>query len=65
MPAAFNAANEVAVGAFLAGQITFGRIASTIDAVLTGMASNAAMTIDSVRATDTEARRLATAAVLQ
>ena len=65
MPAAFNAANEVAVGAFLAGQITFGRIASTIDAVLTGIASNATVTIDSVRATDTEARRLATAAVAQ
>lgn len=33
-PAAFNAANEVAVAAFLAGRIPFGRIAGTIERVL-------------------------------
>ena len=33
-PAVFNAANEVAVAAFLAGTITFGRIAEVIEQVL-------------------------------
>ena len=33
-PAAFNAANEVAVGAFLAGRIAFGRISEVIEATL-------------------------------
>src|SRR5918998_4910389 len=33
-PAVFNAANEVAVAAFLDGAITFGRISEVIDAVL-------------------------------
>ena len=34
MPCVFNAANEEAVAAFLAGRIPFGRIAEVIDAVL-------------------------------
>ncbi len=33
-PAVFNAANEIAVAAFLAGSITFGRIADVIERVL-------------------------------
>jgi 1-deoxy-D-xylulose-5-phosphate reductoisomerase len=33
-PAVYNAANEVAVHAFLAGRIRFGQVAETIDAVL-------------------------------
>lgn len=34
LPAVFNAANEVAVGAFLAGRIEFGRIPEVIDTVV-------------------------------
>ena len=59
MPAAFNAANEVAVQAFLSGQIRFGGIATAIDAVLTQIAPGPSQSLDAVRATDAEARRLA------
>jgi len=59
MPAAFNAANEVAVQAFLAGQIPFGDIPRVIDAVLSRIASSEPASLDAVRATDTEARRIA------
>ena len=59
MPAAFNAANEVAVQAFLDGRITFGTIARVIDAVLSRSAAGSAQTLDAVRAMDDAARRLA------
>ena len=63
MPAAFNAANEVAVQAFLAGQIGFSDIASIIDTVLARMAPGDSQSLDAVRATDLEARRMAHDAV--
>lgn len=59
MPATFNAANEVAVAGFLKGQITFGRIASVIDAVMSAADGGAELTLDSVRAADCDARRRA------
>lgn len=59
MPAAFNAANEVAVAAFLAGQIRFGEIAEVIESVLTRHAPALAATLDDVRAADVAARRMA------
>lgn len=59
MPAAFNAANEVAVDAFLSGQIGFGGIASVVEDVLTRIAADPSPTLDAVRATDAEARRIA------
>ena len=65
MPAAFNAANEVAVQAFLAGQISFGDIAGVIDGVLSRIPSGEAGSLDAVRLTDTEARRLAHDAVVR
>ena len=55
-PAAFNAANEVAVGAFLGGRIAFGRIAEVIDAVLESHDVRPADSVDAVRAADAEAR---------
>lgn len=58
-PAAFNAANEVAVGAFLGGQIPFGRIPEVIDAVLSAHHHAPAESVEAVRAADAEARRLA------
>jgi 1-deoxy-D-xylulose-5-phosphate reductoisomerase len=58
-PAAFNAANEVAVQAFLDGRIGFGRIADVITAVLDGWGAGDAESLDAVLAADAEARRLA------
>ena len=58
-PAAFNAANEVAVQRFLDGAITFGRIAEVIEAVLAGVGVRDAGSLPAVLAADAEARRLA------
>jgi 1-deoxy-D-xylulose-5-phosphate reductoisomerase len=58
-PAAFNAANEVAVAAFLAGRIPFGRIAAVIDHVLEAQTVTAADSLEAVRAADAWARRRA------
>ena len=55
-PAAFNAANEEAVAAFLEGRITFGRITDIIEGVLARHAGAALVDADSVRQTDAEAR---------
>jgi 1-deoxy-D-xylulose-5-phosphate reductoisomerase len=62
-PAAFNAANEVAVAAFLDGRITFGRIAEVIERVLEGHPDTPARDLDTVRAADTRARASATTAL--
>jgi 1-deoxy-D-xylulose-5-phosphate reductoisomerase len=58
-PAAFNAANEVAVELFLAGKIRFGRIAETIAQVLEAHHAGDAASLETVLAADAEARRLA------
>jgi 1-deoxy-D-xylulose-5-phosphate reductoisomerase len=58
-PAAFNAANEVAVELFLAGKIRFGRIAETIAQVLEAHHASDAASLETVLAADAEARRLA------
>ncbi len=55
-PAAFNAANEAAVAAFLEGRIPFGRIADTIDAVLAAHVVQPAAALDAVREADRWAR---------
>ncbi|WP_420394062.1 1-deoxy-D-xylulose-5-phosphate reductoisomerase [Acuticoccus sp.] len=56
-----NAANEVAVAAFLAGRIGFLHIAEVVERALEAMAgsSTAARTVGDVEATDREARRVA------
>ena len=58
-PAAFNAANEVAVELFLAERIPFGRIAEIIAATLEHHRSEAgdAQSLDAVLAADLQARR--------
>jgi len=56
-PAAFNAANEAAVAAFLAGSIPFGRIAEAIAKVMDAHAVEAADSLEAVRAADVWARR--------
>jgi len=57
---ALNAADEVAVAAFLEGRIPFQGIATTIEQVLTETSACHAESIDEVLAQDEEARRVAT-----
>jgi 1-deoxy-D-xylulose-5-phosphate reductoisomerase len=58
-PAAFNAANEVAVEAFLAGRIAFGRISEVIEGTLERHPPAPAASLEAVRAADADARSLA------
>jgi 1-deoxy-D-xylulose-5-phosphate reductoisomerase len=55
-PAVLNAANEIAVAAFLAGQIGFTRIAAQVEAVLSCYAPPAPACLADVFAVDAEAR---------
>jgi 1-deoxy-D-xylulose-5-phosphate reductoisomerase len=55
-PAVLNAANEIAVAAFLAGQIGFTRIAAHVEAVLSCYAPPAPTGLADVIAVDAEAR---------
>jgi 1-deoxy-D-xylulose-5-phosphate reductoisomerase len=59
-PAVFNAANEVAVGAFLRGDIPFGCISEIIERVLQAHTSLPALTLEVVREADRWARERAT-----
>jgi len=65
MPAVLNAANEVAVEAFLGGHCPFGAIAATIDAVMAHWhtRTSSLATVEQALAVDSEARRMAVAAV--
>ena len=56
-----NAANEIAVAAFLAGQIGFTRIARYVEDVLSRYAPLPPTSIDDVFAVDREARERARA----
>ncbi|MEP6589544.1 MAG: 1-deoxy-D-xylulose-5-phosphate reductoisomerase [Gemmatimonadota bacterium] len=55
-PAVFNAANEVAVAAFLEGRIPFGRIPQVIEAALRRHEDVGTISLDAVRAADARAR---------
>jgi 1-deoxy-D-xylulose-5-phosphate reductoisomerase len=55
-PAILNAANEIAVAAFLAGQIAFTRIAVEVENVLSAYAAPAPACLSDVLAIDSEAR---------
>jgi len=63
-PAVLNAANEVAVDAFLAGRLSFTGIARVIADTLDAVPAAAAADLDAVREADAEARRAAGAGVL-
>jgi 1-deoxy-D-xylulose-5-phosphate reductoisomerase len=63
-PCAFNAANEVAVEAFLAGRIGFLDIAATVEQVLAGVDGAPAPDLEALVQADAEARRLAAAPAL-
>jgi 1-deoxy-D-xylulose-5-phosphate reductoisomerase len=58
-PCVFNAANEVAVAAFLHGRLPFPGIAGTVAETLGAQAWEAARGLDELLAADAEARRLA------
>jgi 1-deoxy-D-xylulose-5-phosphate reductoisomerase len=58
-PCAFNAANEVAVAAFLAGKLAFLGIAETVAEALGGVAGAPARDLNDLVEADREARRLA------
>jgi 1-deoxy-D-xylulose-5-phosphate reductoisomerase len=58
-PAVFNAANEVAVAAFLAGEIRFGRIPDVIAEVCEAHRPEPVSSVEVVRAADIRARRAA------
>ena len=59
LPCAFNAADEVAVGAFLEGRLAFTGIARVIEEVLGRMPRKRPGSIEDVLVADGEARRLA------
>ena len=63
LPAVFNAANEVAVAAFLAGRIPFPRIWGLVEQVMADHAPIATPDLDAILRADVEARRLAGAAL--
>ena len=58
-PAVFNAANEVAVTAFLRGSINFPGMSKVVAATLSAMAGRTAGTLDEVVRADRDARRIA------
>ena len=59
MPAVLNAANEIAVGAFLAGQIRFTSIAPVVEETLSRTLSGDVRSLDAVLALDSAARHQA------
>jgi 1-deoxy-D-xylulose-5-phosphate reductoisomerase len=59
LPCALNAADEIAVAAFLEGRLSFPGIPAVIEAVLDAMPRTSLHSIDDVLAADAEARRLA------
>jgi 1-deoxy-D-xylulose-5-phosphate reductoisomerase len=58
-PCAFNAANEVAVAAFLEGRIGFLEIAGTVEETLSEVDGVSAWNLDELIAADDEARHIA------
>ena len=58
-PAILNAANEVAVEAFLAGRLPFTGIARVIAETLAAVGAGEATSLDAVMAADAESRRAA------
>jgi 1-deoxy-D-xylulose-5-phosphate reductoisomerase len=58
-PCTLNAANEIAVHAFLAGRIRFMQIAAVIDETLGRLPSERVHSFDSLARADAEARRMA------
>jgi 1-deoxy-D-xylulose-5-phosphate reductoisomerase len=55
----FNAANEIAVAAFLAGRLPFLEIAGVVEETLAAADTSAARDLDDLISADADARRLA------
>jgi 1-deoxy-D-xylulose-5-phosphate reductoisomerase len=62
-PAVFNAANEVAVGAFLDERIRFPEMADVVDQALGALGGGSLGSLEEVLAVDREAREITEAAV--
>jgi len=58
-PAALNGANEIAVAAFLAGELSFTGIAAVAEEVLTSLPVRPGRSLEEIRDVDEQARRLA------
>ncbi len=58
-PAVLNAANEIAVASFLAGRLTFARIADVVEEVLARVPASRVRTLDDVLEADAQARAAA------
>jgi 1-deoxy-D-xylulose-5-phosphate reductoisomerase len=58
-PVVFNVADEIAVAAFLAGQVGFGEIPVIIERVMNGLECTAPSDLEAVQALDAESRALA------
>jgi len=65
LPAALNAANEVAVQAFLDGHVPFTAIAEVVDSVVTSHRAGSLTDLEDVLTADREAREAAAAALKQ
>jgi 1-deoxy-D-xylulose-5-phosphate reductoisomerase len=63
LPASLNAANEVAVSAFLEGGLNFARIPAVIESVMAATSGGAIRDLDDVFAADAEARARATSLI--
>lgn len=64
MPAVLNAANEIAVEAFLAGKIRFTEIANLVEAVMAGSCAETPESLEHILSIDKQAR-LATRQIMQ
>jgi 1-deoxy-D-xylulose-5-phosphate reductoisomerase len=64
-PAVYNAGNEIAVEAFLKGEIRFPEMADVVSAALEGVGDHEIHRVEDVLAADEAARKLATEAVLR
>jgi 1-deoxy-D-xylulose-5-phosphate reductoisomerase len=64
-PCILNAANEVAVHAFLAGRLSFSAIAEVIDETLQSVEAREIHSFDMLAATDAQARRVAGESILE
>jgi 1-deoxy-D-xylulose-5-phosphate reductoisomerase len=64
MPAVLSAANEIAVAAFVEGEIRFGQIPRVIETTMSRAAAEE-LSLDGVRRADRSARELAREAVEQ
>ena len=64
-PTILNAANEIAVAAFLTGKLPYLRIAQVVEATLNQLESKQALSIEDVLESDRKARELASISLVE